>query len=313
MKNISDVLVLELTNVCDLNCVFCTTNKKIDSIGIELLEHIIKENSKLENPIKTFELGWNGNPFRYKKIRKILELFQYYNLNSNIVTNGLNLKDTLVFFEDELLKNVHFTIFFDSSNEEKNDKMMGAKKAFKKSLESLEYLKDRNLRYDILMRVNSLNYNEIEQILEIAKFYHCNLLVPMETFPFVNDRRLLLTDEMKSEVITKIDKLRSFGEPIHKTIQFEKPEGNCTYLRKKRLFVNSKGELAFCHFLSSLEKTKILEIKKKKLSKVTEINEKVRDEFVRRKKKELMKWKPPRNTASPCSYCLHYFGMDAKW
>jgi len=313
MENQIEVVVIELKNKCDLNCAFCPNKRKKDEINFTLLKKILKNNSEFEEPIKVFEVGWNGNPLLYKKIEKILELFRYYQLNLNIVTNGFNLKDIIAFFEDELLNNAHFTIFFDSSDEEKNDNLMGIKGTFKKTIESLEYLQTRGLQYDILMRVNSMNYNEIEQMLEIAKFYRCSLLVPTETFPFVQDEGLFLKDEMKSQVIATIDKLRSFGEPIHKVIQFEQPFGNCTYLRKKRLFINSRGKLAFCHFISCLKNTEIAYIKNKNLPELIQINNKLRDNFVRKKEKELKNWKYPRKTASPCSYCLNCFGVKEKW
>jgi len=135
----------------------------------------------------------------------------------------------------------------------------------------------------------------------------------MEIFPFCKDKSLLLTDEMKMEVISTIEMLRKAGEPIHKVIQFERPEENCSYLRKERIFINAKGKLTFCHFLSPLENTEICDIRGKTLREIIEINNKVRDEFLKKKKKELKKWKLPRKTASPCSYCLHYFGVDEKW
>jgi MoaA/NifB/PqqE/SkfB family radical SAM enzyme len=312
-ENQIEVCVIELTNKCDLNCVFCTRPRKNDSIDIKLLKKLLKENNRLINPIKNFELGWNGNPLLNRRIEEILKMFQLYQLNLNIVTNGFNLKDTISFFEDDLLKNVHFTIFFDSANEEKNDFLMGTKKAFKKTIESIEYLLERNLKYDFLMRVNSKNYDEIKDVLEIAKFYHSNLLIPMEIFPFTNKKNLLLTDEMKSKVIETIDKLKSIGEPIHKNIQFEQPFGNCTYLRNKRLFVNSKGELSFCHFISILKNAKMSDNKNEKIEKLISINNEARDIFVANKSKELIKWKLPRKNASPCSYCLYHFGVRENW
>jgi len=313
IENQIEVVVIELTNKCDLNCVFCPVNEKINEINLALLKKFLKDNNNFENPIKTFELGWNGNPLLHKRIEKILELIQYYQINLNIVTNGYNLKDIIAFFEDELLKNIHFTIFLDSSNEEKNDYLMGTKKAFKRTIESVEYLLARNLRYDFLMRINSKNYDEIESVLEIAKFYHSNLLIPVETFPFMEDKNFLLADDMKSKVIATIDRLRNMGEPIHKVIQFEQPFGNCTYLRNKRLFINSNGKLSFCHFLSILKNTEMPEIKNKSTEELINFNNNLRNTFVSKKNEKLKKWNLPKKTASPCSYCLCHFGVNEKW
>lgn len=313
MKYAIDVIVIELTNRNDLDSIYFLKRDKVETLNFSLLKKIVKGNEKLGSPIKFFELGVIGNPLLHKNIQKILKLFHESNLRLNIVTNGLNLKEIIPFFDDSLLQNIHFSVYLDSFKEEKNDNLMRTEKSFKKTIESIEYLQARNLRYDILMKICSQNYNEIEKMLEVAKFYRCNLLVPMEAFPFVKDKNLLLTDEMKSEAIATIDKLRSFGEPVHKVIQFEKPEANCTYLRKKRLFVNSMGKLAFCHFLSCLRNTEICEIENKSLEKLIESNNKIRDNFVRKKERKLKVWTLPRKTASPCSYCLYHFGVREKW
>ena len=187
------------------------------------------------------------------------------------------------------------------------------KHVFKKTLESMEYLASRNIRYDILMRINSKNYNKIEDMVEISKHYNCNLLLPMETFPFVKDKKLLLTDKMKKEVITTIHRLRDIGEPVFKVIHFETPENNCSYLRKERLFINSKGQLAFCHFLSFLDNSWITDTKDKTLQQLIAINNMIRNKFLEKKQKEIGSWKFPRKTASPCSYCLKCYGGKEKW
>jgi MoaA/NifB/PqqE/SkfB family radical SAM enzyme len=308
-----DVAVVELTSRCDLNCLFCPQNKKKYELHLSAFKNFIKENMKLKDPIPYFELGGIGNPLLHKKIEKIFQLLKSHNVGFNIVTNGLNLNDIVAYFDDSLLQDAHFSIYLDSINEEKNDYMMGKNKAFKKTIESIEYLLERNFKYDILMRINSENCNEIEQMLGIAKFYRCNLLIPMETFPFVQNKGIFLTDEMKSQVIGVIDKLRNAGEPVHKVIHFEQPRANCTYLRKKRLFINSRGKLAFCHFISCLKNTEISSIENKNLLKLIQINNRLRDSFFQKKEKELKTWKLPRKNASPCSYCLHHFGGKEKW
>jgi len=311
-SNNIDVLVVELTNRCDLNCLFCPKKGKGGTLNFESFQYLINENNRLKKPISQFELSGLGNPLLHKNIKEILELLQSHNTGVTIVTNGLNLKEIIAYFDDSILKNVHFCIYLDSIDQERNDNLMG-EKVFNKTIESLEYLLDRDLKYDILMRINSQNYNEIQSMLEICKHYRCNLLLPMETFPFVKDKKMLLSDGMKKKVIETIHTLRNRGEPIFKVIHFEQPEGNCTYIRQKRLFINSQGKLSFCHFLSSLSNTELTHIKNKSLEELIKINNKIRSEFLAKKENELKYWKPKRKTASPCSYCLKHFGVNVKW
>lgn len=308
-----DVIVVELTNKCDLNCDFCSRNRKYNSIDIKLLERFLKENNKLENPINVFELGWGGNPLLHKNIKEIIKLFHNYNLRINTVTNGFNLLNILQKFEDNVLSGIHFTILLDSPNEKKNDMIMGKRNAFKRTLSALNYLKSRNLSYDILMRLTSKNYDDIENMIELCKMNRSNLLVPIEVFPHIKNRELLLDDEMKLKVMNTVCELRSKGEPIHKVIQFEKPPSNCTYLRYKRLFINSRYNLGFCHFLAHLSKNEITDCRKYSFNQLLQINNIVRRKFVEKKEREMGNWKYPRQTASPCSYCIQKFGVNCKW
>jgi MoaA/NifB/PqqE/SkfB family radical SAM enzyme len=312
-KDRIDVVVIELTTKCDLNCMFCSINRKNDSIDSKLLMKLLEENYRLGNSIDVFELGWGGNPLLHKNIKKIIGLFNKYNLRINIVTNGFNLVNILKKFEGNLLDGIHFTIFLDSSNEKRNDLLMGKKNAFKKTLNAIDYLKSRNLSYDILMRLTSKNYGDIESMVNLCKMDGCGLLIPIEIFPPIEDRKLLLNDGMKLEAMNTIDNLRNNGQPVHKVIHFEIPSGNCTYLRYKRLFINSRGNLGFCHFLTHLIKNEMTDCRKYNFSQLLQINDSVRKRFVGKKEQQMENWKYPRKTASPCSYCMQQLGVKYKW
>ncbi len=303
------VLVLEPINKSLLD----TKNPDIlHKINFNTIKKIVEENSKLRNSISRFELGGSGNPLLHPKIKRILELLCQNSIGITIVTNGLKLREIISKIEDPVLKNTHFCLYLDHPEEKKNDELM-VKGAYKKTIESMEYLRSRGIKYDILMRINSENYNKVEQMLEISKHYECNLLLPMETFPISTNKKLLLTDKMKIQVIKTIHRLRDIGEPIFKVIHFETTPNNCSYLRKERLFINSKGQLGFCHFLSDLDNSWIVDIEGKSLEELIKINNFVGNKFLEKKRKEINSWDLPRETASPCSYCLKCYGVKEKW
>lgn len=307
-----NTITVELTNKCDLDCKFCVPDRKESSIKFSTLKHIVKESQKVDPPINYFEFGYSGSPLMYKRFEDVLKLLKKNNLSANVVTNGFNLKWNLAFLPDSLMKNINFSVYLESPDEAKCDLLTGVKKYYKKTIEAIEYMQVRNISYNVFMRVNSLNYREIENMLEITKFYHAGGLFPIEMFPFT-DESLILTDKMKNEVIKNIVPLKDFGEPIHQVIQFSELVGNCTYNRFERLFVNSSGKLSFCHFLTPLQKTEMFDVKKMKLAKLIEMNNKVRMKYLNKKSGELKSWKTHRQMVSPCSYCLHYFGMKKKW
>jgi MoaA/NifB/PqqE/SkfB family radical SAM enzyme len=296
-------IVIELTDRNDLK----EKNEKNDYLDISLIENLIYN----EN-IKNIELGGSGNPLLHPKMKEILELLYQNNIGTTIVTNGLKLREIISKIEDPILKNTHFCLYLDHPDKEKNDGLM-VKGSHKKTIESMEYLQSRGIKYDILMRINSKNYDKIEEMLEIAKHYNCNLLLPMETSPINTKKGLLLTDKMKIQVINTIHRLRDIGEPIFKVIHFETPPNNCSYLRKERLFINSKGQLGFCHFLSDLDNSWIVDIEDKSLEELIKINNFVRNKFLEKKSKEINTWNLTRKMASPCSYCLKCYGVKEKW
>ena len=313
IENRVEVLVLELTNRCDLNCIFCARKRKNDFINLRILERFLEENHRLVNSIRTFELGWGGNPLLHKDIKKVIKLFKSYGISLNIVTNGFNLVNILKNFSDKLLSGIHFTIFLDSSNENKNDLLMGRKGIFRKTLAAINYLKSRNLGYDILMRLTSKNYDDIESMIDFCKINDSNVLIPIEIFPPLRNRKLLLDDKTKSKVMSIIDDLMSRGENVHKVVHFAEPSGNCTYLRYKRLFINSKGNLGFCHFLTHLSSNEITDCRKYNFTQILQINNVIRKKFVEKKERQIENWKYPRENVSPCSYCMQQFGVKCKW
>lgn len=304
------VLTLEITNKNDLKS--SNIKKKEHFLSFNLLEKLIVENSSLKSPIKTFQIGGIGNPFLHKEIESILELLFRNKIKVGLTTNGLNLKKNIPNFDEPILRNIHFSLYLDHPEEDENNDIMG-KNAFNKTIESMEYLNAIGLKYDILMRINSKNYNKIEEMLDLSKHYGCNLLLPIEKFPFAGNEKNILNDKEKREVIDTIIRLRSIGEPIFKSIHFENPENKCSYLRKERLFINSKNQLAFCHFLSIINNSFILNLKNKEIEELIKIDNYVRNEFLNKKDKEIKKVELPRKLSSPCSYCLRCMGVKEKW
>lgn len=306
MPSSIDVAVVELTNRCDLNCGFCP-KKTEDSrdgsdLDIELFRRLVNENDGLENSIRVFELGELGNPLLYGDIEEVLSLLHQHKRGINIVTNGLNLARRIAYFDDALLKEVHFSVYLDSPFEEKNDRLMGVRGVFNKTLDSLEYLSSKGLGYDVLMRINSLNYTEMLPMLSLCKHYRCNLLIPMEVLPIGQNNSLLLDPDQKSEAANNINVLVNSRQPVNKTIHFElNSSGLCTYLRKLRLFVNSHGKIGFCHFLSSLKTNEIMDLGDKSLAESIEFNNRLRDEFVQNTRKD------KEECSSPCVHCLRRY------
>ncbi|MBL7056608.1 radical SAM protein [Candidatus Woesearchaeota archaeon] len=301
-------IVFELTNKCDIDCVYCPKEGS-EELDFNIIKRIIDENKTLQNPIRHFELGWDmGNPLSHSRIKEIMELFNQFDCNVNILTNGKNFVNNIK--KLNLTDNFNFTFFLDHPDEKENDKLMG-ECTFSNTLDAFEYLNQRGISFNVYMRLNKYNYNKVEGMNQLVKNCGGGSLVPTEIYPLGKTKDdMLMDDEMKREAIEEITKLN-----LNKSIHFSPAllNENCTYQRKLRLFIDAKGRLSFCHFLSSLHNSSIGSIEGRSLLEIIQKNNQVRIGFLKNKNRLFAKWKKPRQTASPCSYCLHSFGLNKKW
>lgn len=92
-------IYIEITNSCNLNCSFCSKDKRKKNIlSVFEFEHIMKSIDKYTNYIYLHVLG---EPLLHKDLDQILKIAKNYNKKVNITTNGTLLKEK----ENILLQN----------------------------------------------------------------------------------------------------------------------------------------------------------------------------------------------------------------
>jgi MoaA/NifB/PqqE/SkfB family radical SAM enzyme len=299
-------IVFELTNRCDIDCVFCPRDITDNELDFELVRRLLDENAKLKKPVRHFELGWDmGNPLLHSRFSDILGLLKRQDAEVNVLTNGKNLTKYLK--ELSIPPKVMFTLFLDHPKPEVNDSLMG-KGVYAATLEACQVLKDLGTEFNIYMRLNAKNADQIAPMQKLAKRLGANL-TPIEIYPLGRAKDShLLDDEAKKSAIQQIDKLK-----LNRSIHFADVAANCTYLRHLRLFIDVDGHLSFCHFLSSNKKSRLHRIGSDSLLELISMNGWHRNIFVREKQAALSRWNQPRKTSAPCSYCLHTLGPNTKW
>ncbi len=78
---------IEITNICNLNCSFCSPIRKQKRFMEEKeFEHILKQISKVT---KVIYLHVKGEPLLHPKIINFLRIAEKYNVNVNLTTNGI--------------------------------------------------------------------------------------------------------------------------------------------------------------------------------------------------------------------------------
>lgn len=300
-----ETLVFELTNKCDIDCIYCPSNHNAE-LDFALVKRILDDNVRLRNPIKHFELGWDmGNPLLHSNIMKIMGLFEQIECQVNVLTNGKNFMN--IVNDINLRSCFNFTFFLDHPHQSNNDKLMG-NGVFKATMKSFEYMK--KFGFNIYMRLSKYNFDMIPEMKELADKYG-GRLTPIEIYPIGKTKEnMIMNDEMKREAIAAIDSLN-----LNKSIHFSACELNvdCTYQRKRRMHIDAHGRLSFCHFLSGLRNSGIVDIGKLHILELIQKNNKARNGFIKNKTRMFDKWEKPRQTSSPCSYCLHAFGINKRW
>ncbi len=89
---------IEITNVCNLNCSFCSPSTKPKRhMSIPEIEHILKDLSFKDAHIYPHI---KGEPLMHPKFKEFIGLIDKYNYNLNITTNGVFIKK----YKDLLLK-----------------------------------------------------------------------------------------------------------------------------------------------------------------------------------------------------------------
>ncbi|MCF7861547.1 hypothetical protein K9M79_04855 [Candidatus Woesearchaeota archaeon] len=298
-------IVFELTNKCDANCVYCP-KYGVNELDYNQISRLIVENNELDNPVRHFELGWDmGNPLLHSRINDIIGILREDQVN--ILTNGKNFMRNIEGIE--FGRNHSFTFFLDHPDKELNDHLMG-EGVYRGTLQAFKWLKDSGFQFRIYMRLSSENCDQIKDMVSLTKGWGTHV-VPTEIYPLGEAKtKHLMSDGQKRKAIGDIERLN-----LNKSIHFSPTLlcHDCTYQRKLRLVIDASGNLSFCHFLTSIPDAKIVEIGDKHILELIKINYNVRKGFLENKASFFDDWIKPRKTSSPCSYCLHSFGIKERY
>lgn len=110
-------IYVEITNICNLNCSFCSKdNRKLKEMTTNEFEHILREIKPYTN---TIYLHLKGEPLLHSKLKDILLLTKKYNINVRITTNGTLLKEKYnILKEFDNIKQINISLH--SENNKKN-------------------------------------------------------------------------------------------------------------------------------------------------------------------------------------------------
>ena len=79
-------IYIEITNICNLNCSFCSKdNRELRELSLQEFDKILQN---IRHYTNTIYLHIKGEPLLHTKFDQILDISKKYNLNVKITTNG---------------------------------------------------------------------------------------------------------------------------------------------------------------------------------------------------------------------------------
>lgn len=142
---------LDITNDCNLNCVFCY--KPTEKIPADLT-NILKILEELKKAEVVDVVMAGGEPFSVKDPIRIFNAANNLGLRVGIISNGTLITKEIV---QKLPKNVDVTISFHAPNAEKYEKLTGSQYSFEKAVNGLKILNEAGIVPGILYTPTKYN------------------------------------------------------------------------------------------------------------------------------------------------------------
>ncbi len=153
-------IYIEITNICNLSCSFCSkTNRIKEFISLKRMEEIL---TKIDPYTDYIYLHVKGEPLLHPQLRQILDLCSKYHKQVNITTNGTLLKDRCEILKHPAIRQINLSLH--SENQKEN--------YLEEIFETVDILKDKIIIYRFwTMDDNQLNQKSTKIVEKIISYY----------------------------------------------------------------------------------------------------------------------------------------------
>lgn len=119
MKKRFKRIYIEITNICNKNCKFCSPLlRSLKFMSVDEFEYILKE---IKDYTDYIYLHVKGEPLLHPNLDKILELCEIYNIKVNITTNGtLLLEKTDILLKYDCVRQINVSLHSFAENDSEN-------------------------------------------------------------------------------------------------------------------------------------------------------------------------------------------------
>src|SRR5699024_6346019 len=156
-NNIPDLLQIELTYACNLNCPFCYNPKRDNKIDIHKIDNLVNKISEIGIP-HVYLIG--GEP-TILGVKKINEYINKLSKKSSVVlvTNEYERMENL---SDKL---AYIGISLHGYNMLSHEKVNNVKGSYNRTLDNIKYYKSIGIRIRCVIVLTGINYNIIDKLI----------------------------------------------------------------------------------------------------------------------------------------------------
>ena len=163
-------LYLYLTALCNLRCSHCWISPQYSSIGdsgtpIDPLKKTIRDAKKIG--LNTVKLT-GGEPLLYGRLNELLLFLNNEALTVSIETNGTLLGEQIV----KTFKNTgvsQVSVSLDAPSEKIHDELRGVRGSFRKTVQGIQLLSQKDLNAQIIMTLQRKNHAEVPDMLKLSE------------------------------------------------------------------------------------------------------------------------------------------------
>jgi len=157
-------LVIELTDLCNLECEYCFQKSGISHLEFSLIQRLLKDAQQWGASKITFT---GGEIALYPQLEQALGLAEVLGYRYAIVTNGWHFERILPFLNDTLPALNHIFFSLDSASEKGHDIVRG-RGSYARIANAVELCRSHNLPFSFLVVVNKRNLAEMDVLATLA-------------------------------------------------------------------------------------------------------------------------------------------------
>ena len=204
---------LDLTNKCNLNCVYCyNRNVKYSSelSDMQLLDLVSQIKEEVKPLFVTFS---GGEPFVRKEIMfRLIKILKESDIEIFVNTNGTLIDESVAKKIGELdIDKININL--DGIDKEKHDKLRGLPGCFDRALKAIELLKKHAPHTLVSIRtvITNENYEEIVHIAKFVRELGLKEYMLIDFIPKYDDQHLMMNKEEWLEFYKIYKKIKEIG------------------------------------------------------------------------------------------------------